>query len=89
MVGPDSPGIFKRYWSREHLPFPGLADPKHSVANQYEQQVNLWKMGRMPALMILDKEGRIRFIHYAENMRDYPTLDEMYAVLDGLRTEQG
>ena len=84
MVGPDSPGAFKKYWSKHEIPFIGLADPKHSVADYYGQQVSLWKMGRMPALMIVDKKGRVRFTHYAENMRDYPTLEEMYAVLEGL-----
>lgn len=72
------------YWAKEKLPFAGLADPKHTVAERYGQEVSLWKLGRMPALMIVDKKGRIRFMHYAENMRDYPTLQEMYAVLDKL-----
>lgn len=84
MVGPDMSAVFKLYWAKEKLPFIGLADPKHSVADRYGQQVNLWKLGRMPALMVIDKKGRVRFTHYAENMRDYPTLEEMYAVLDRL-----
>ncbi len=66
------------------MPFVGLADPQHHVAEQYEQQVSLLKWGRMPALLIVDKKGRIRFSHYAENMRDYPELQEMYEVLDTL-----
>jgi peroxiredoxin Q/BCP len=84
-VGPDSPAAFKKYWSEQQMPFIGLADPKHSVASRYEQQVSLLKLGRMPALMIVDKKGRVRFSHYAENMRDYPTLEEMFAVLDVLQ----
>jgi peroxiredoxin len=85
MVGPDSLEAFKKYWAKEDMPFVGLADPEHSVANHYEQQVSLWKMGRMPALLIVDKKGIVRFMHYAENMKDYPTLPEMYSVIDGLR----
>jgi len=84
VVGPDSTTAFKKYWVKHNLPFIGLPDPHHTVANHYSQEVSLWKMGRMPALMIVDKKGRVRFTHYAENMRDYPTLEEMYAVLDGL-----
>jgi peroxiredoxin len=84
VVGPDSPAAFKKYWVKHNVPFIGLADPEHAVADRYAQEVSLWKLGRMPALMIVDKKGRVRFTHYAENMRDYPTLDEMYAVLDGL-----
>lgn len=66
------------------MPFIGLPDPHHHVANRYAQEVSLFKLGRMPALMIVDKKGRVRFTHYAENMHDYPTLEEMYAVLEGL-----
>ncbi|GIL15933.1 MAG: hypothetical protein BroJett039_11060 [Chloroflexota bacterium] len=84
-VGPEPQLAFKLYWAKEKLPFIGLADSKHSVAEQYEQQVSLLKFGRMPALMIVDKKGRVRFSHHADNMRDYPTLPELYAVLDSLR----
>lgn len=85
VVGPDRPAMFKLYWSKEKLPFIGLPDPKHTVAQRYEQQVSLWKLGRMPALIIVDKKGRVRFAHYAENMKDYPALQELYDVLDRLR----
>lgn len=88
VVGPDLAAMFKMYWAKEKMPFIGLADPRHQVAERYEQEVSLWKMGRMPALMIVDKKGRIRFSHYAENMRDYPTLEEMYEVLDRLQDAQ-
>lgn len=85
MVGPDTATGFKLFWAKEKMPFVGLADPEHQVAERYAQEVSFLKLGRMPALMIIDKMGRVRFSHYAENMRDYPTLEEMYAVLDGLR----
>jgi peroxiredoxin Q/BCP len=85
VVGPDSYAAFKLYWAKEKFPFAGLADPKHEVANRYGQEVKLLKFGRMPALLIVDKKGRVRFAHYAEHMRDYPTLQEMYDVLDELR----
>jgi len=87
MVGPDASRVFKLYWAKEKLPFVGLADPKHTVANRYGQEVSLWKLGRMPALLIVDKKGRVRFKHYAESMRDYPKLEELYGVLDRLRGE--
>lgn len=83
-VGPDVAAMFKLYWAKEQMPFYGLADFKHEVADRYGQEVKLLKFGRMPALIIVDKKGRIRFTHYSENMRDYPTLPELYEVLDGL-----
>ena len=67
------------------MPFAGLSDSKHEVADLYGQQVKLLKLGRMPALLIVDKQGRVRFAHYADNMRDYPELQEMWDVLDALR----
>ncbi len=70
------------------MPFAGLADPKHSVAEIYGQQVKLLKFGRMPALMLVDKKGHIRFKHYAENMRDYPALPDLLSALDELRRAQ-
>lgn len=86
-MGPDGATAFKLFWATNKMPFVGLADPKHSVAEQYGQEVSLLKWGRMPALMIVDKKGHIRFKHYAENMRDYPELPEMIDVLDSLRVK--
>ena len=88
VVGPDSAKDFIKYWAKQELPFIGLADPKHIVADRYMQEVSIWKLGRMPALMIVDKKGRVRFTHYAENQRDYPAMEEMYEVLDKLRTKE-
>jgi len=84
-IGPDGATAFKLYWAKEKMPFIGLADSKHSVAKEYGQQVKLLKFGRMPALLIVDKKGKIRFKYYAENMRDYPELAEMLELLDSLR----
>ena len=80
--------MFKMFWTKEKMPFVGLSDSKHTVADLYGQEVKLLKLGRMPALMIVDKKGRIRFAHYADNMRDYPELQEMYDVLDQLRAAE-
>ena len=88
VVGPDLPQMFTAYWAREKLPYIGLADPKHTVADRYGQQVKILKWGRMPALMILDKRGRVRFVHYAEDMKDYPELHELYDTLDALSIEE-
>ena len=49
VVGPEDQSAFTRYWQKEDLPFIGLPDPDHRVANLYRQQVNLLKFGRMPA----------------------------------------
>ena len=87
VVGPDSSAAFKDYWSKNQLPFIGLPDPKHRIANLYGQQVKLLKAGRMPAMMVIDKAGRIRFKHYADSMRDIPPNKAILKLLDILNEE--
>lgn len=86
-VGPEGPRAFLRYWREEKLPFPGLADPKHVVADTYGQQVNWLKVGRMPALLVIDKAGQIRYRHYANSMSDIPGNDEVLSAIDALNRE--
>jgi peroxiredoxin Q/BCP len=88
VVGPDDQATFQEYWSKHELPFIGLPDPEHRVANLYNQQVKLLKVGRMPAMMIIDKAGQIRLQHYADSMRDIPTNQSVLKVLDTLNQEE-
>jgi peroxiredoxin len=87
IVGPDGPHAFRRYWQENDMPFPGLADLRSRVANRYEQEVNLFKMGRMPALFVIDKNGVIRYAHYGDSMEDIPTNDVVLAVITQLQEE--
>jgi peroxiredoxin Q/BCP len=86
-VGPDNPQLFKSYWEREGLPFRGLPDPGHAVARQYKQEVNLLKLGRMPALLVVNKLGRIRYAHYGQSMSDIPDNQEILGLLEQLNSE--
>lgn len=83
-LGPDGPNAYRRYWESEKLFFVGLPDPKHTVANLYNQEVNLFKLGRMPALLVVDKEGIIRYEHYGDSMQDIPENSIILGILDGL-----
>ena len=84
VVGPEDERTFARYWEKEALPYVGLPDPEHRVANLYGQQVKLLKLGRMPALLVIDKIGQIQYRHYANSMRDIPSNDQILALLDQL-----
>jgi peroxiredoxin len=84
VVGPDGPRAFKRYWAEQDIPFVGLADPKHTVANLYEQKVSLLKLGRMPTILIVDKAGHIHFRHDGASMRDIPDNSALLELLDDL-----
>ena len=82
VVGPENAEAFAAYWAREELPFVGLPDPKQSVLKLYGQEVNLFKMGRMPAQVIVDKQGRVRYAYYGHAMSDIPEAGGLLALLD-------
>ena len=86
-IGPDGPRAFIRTWQQEGFPFPGLADPQHTVADLYRQEVNLLKLGRMPAVLIVDKAGKIRYQHYGQSMSDIPLNQEILGVIDQLNQQ--
>jgi|WetSurMetagenome_2_1015567.scaffolds.fasta_scaffold202396_3 peroxiredoxin len=84
VVGPEDAPAFARYWADNQLPFVGLPDPHHEVLKLYGQQVKLFKLGRMPAQVLVDKSGMVRFVHYGHDMRDIPETAEMLELIDGL-----
>jgi peroxiredoxin len=83
-IGPDSPEKFLDYWEENHLPFPGLPDPGKQVSSLYKQEVNLFKLGRMPLNAVVDRKGVIRFIHYGYSMSDIPDNETLLEVIDEL-----
>lgn len=83
-MGPSSPALFKEYWRKERIPFIGLPDPDHSVATTYRQEVNIFKLGRMPLNCVVDAKGYIRFAHYGRSMSDIPVNEELLHVIDKL-----
>jgi len=87
VLGPEDASAFESYWRENDLPFIGLPDPKASVLRLYGQQVNLFKFGRMPAQVIVDKDGIACFVHYGHSMSDIPENAEVLALLDQLNAE--
>ncbi len=86
-VGPDGRDAFREYWKKESLPFVGLADPDHAVASLYRQEVSLLKLGRMPALLMIDRAGQVRYQHYSSSMSDIPSNADVLAELARLGEE--
>jgi peroxiredoxin len=84
VVGPENAQAFTRYFREHDLPFIGLPDPTHVVLKLYGQQIKLFKFGRMPAQVLVDKAGMVRFICYGHDMTDIPTNAEMLALIDSL-----
>ena len=83
-IAPSVPTTVKQYWKKEQLPFIGLPDPDHSVARKYRQEVNLFKLGRMPLNCVIDAKGYVRFAHYGRSMSDIPGNEELLHVIDEL-----
>lgn len=84
VVAPEKLDAVRAYWQNEGLPFVGLADPDHRVARLYGQQVKWLKFGRMPALVVIDKRGRVHYRHYGGSMSDIPSNNSVLAMLDEL-----
>ncbi len=84
VVGPENAEAFEKYFKNNELPFIGIPDPKSSVLKLYGQEVNLFKLGRMPAQVIVDKKGTARFVHYGHSMADIPENSELFGLLDEL-----
>jgi peroxiredoxin len=82
VIGPENASAFTRYFGEHDLPFTGLPDPQHTVLNLYGQQINLFKFGRMPAQLLVDRTGMVRCVYYGKNMADIPTNAEMLALID-------
>lgn len=84
-IGPENAGSFQKYWEKNGLPFIGLPDEKHVVLSLYGQQVKIFKLGRMPAQMLIDEAGILRFVHYGHGMEDIPSNEEILGLIDSLK----
>ena len=83
-IGPEKPEAFRKYWDGKDFPFLGLPDPERLVLRLYGQQVKILKLGRMPAQVLVDREGLIRYVHYGSSMSDIPSNLEILSLIDGL-----
>jgi len=87
VIGPENSNAFRKFWAKNDLPFVGVPDPKHQVLKLYGQEVNLFKLGRMPAMIIIDKRGMARFVHYGHSMSDIPSNADVIKTLQNLNQE--
>jgi peroxiredoxin Q/BCP len=65
--------------------YPIYYDQTKKVPNMLKQEVNPIKLGRMPALIVVDKEGVIQYAHYGDSMQDIPKEEEVFEVLKKLK----
>ena len=86
-VGPEDAKAFALWWHEHEMPFIGIPDPEHVISKLYSQRFNLLKGGRLPALIVINKQGKVRLRHYADAMSDIPSEGEILALLDSLNAE--
>lgn len=82
IVGPEAAPLFKAYWSKlgldqKGLAFIGVPDPGHEVLDLYAQPRRLLRLGRMPAQMLVDINGVLRWSYYGSSMLDIPHVSEV------------
>ena len=85
-LGPEDQASFDDFWRSHNMPFTGLADPEHKVENLYSQHI-AFLTGRMPSIYIIDRDGRIRYIHHGESMSDISPNAEILGLLDMINAE--
>ncbi len=85
VIAPHNTATVREYWEKERLGYTGIPDPGGKVGKLYGQEWNLFKLGRMPALFIIDRKGKIAFAQYAKNMADIPSNAELLGVIAGLK----
>ena len=86
VAGPENAGSFQKYWTKEKLPFVGLPDPEHRILKLYGQETSLFKLGRLPAQMLIDTSGMLRFVHYGHSMTDIPSNKEILKLITQITT---
>jgi len=87
VLGPEKRKAFATYFEKNHLLFTGIPDPTHSVLKLYGQEVKLFKLGRMPAQVLIDCNGVARFVHYGHSMSDIPASEDIIDLVDELIRE--
>ena len=88
MVGQHTAEEFSRMWRKKGLPFIGLPDDNGRVADLYQQKVHLIKLGRMPALFVIGKDGAVKYSYYSKSMGDIPENGELFKAIDDGKWEK-
>ncbi|MFN2299317.1 MAG: peroxiredoxin family protein [Anaerolineales bacterium] len=87
VISPDRPEQIQEYWRREQFPFPGFSDSDNQVASLFRQQADLYRKGRLPSVVIVDRESRIRYRYDGTSAPDIPSTATLLAELDRINGE--
>ena len=84
VVGPEKRINFEKYFEENGFEFYGIPDETQKVLKLFNQEVNLFKLGRMPAQMLIDKEGILKYVHFGHSMKDIPSNQEIFDSIDNM-----
>ena len=87
VIGPESADEFSKWWHEHKMPFVGIPDPNHSIAKSYNQKITLFYGGRLPALVVIDKDFKIRASYASGSPSDIPSDDEVLSLIAKLNQE--
>jgi peroxiredoxin Q/BCP len=63
--------------------FPIYYDSDENLAKKVlNQEWKIFKLGRMPALIVIDKNQIVQYAHYGDSMHDIPENEVVLTVLD-------
>ncbi len=64
--------------------YPIYYDKEEKVSKMLNQEKKLLKLGRMPGLLILDKNNVIQYAYYSDSMKDIPENEDLFEVIENL-----
>lgn len=62
-------------------------DSTKKVPNILNQQVKILRLGRLPGLLIVDKQGIVQYAYYGDSMSDIPSNEEVLEVLKTINSK--
>jgi peroxiredoxin len=77
----------REYWADNRLPFAGIPDPEARLGTLYKQQWHALKLGLMPAMFLVQPDGRLAYVYYSNSMADIPSNKKVLDVLRQLRDQ--
>jgi peroxiredoxin len=83
-VAPDTQENARRYFERERMPFPCLADEGREVFRLYNVRSAMASLGQRPGLFVIDGEGVVRYAYLGRQQWEIPSVDQTLSELDRL-----
>jgi thioredoxin-dependent peroxiredoxin len=80
----DTEEAARSYFSEHNIPFPCLADPEHTVYDQYEVHSKMLSLGQRPALFVIDREGLVQYAYLGWQQWEIPPNDVVLEVCRGI-----